>query len=79
MIILYLGFPLAWEKGLLIATGLGLVAFGYRMRTPGSAAVEKKPDTNFIDYRRPIEPAPVVPPITDAQIDNPPADTGTIS
>ncbi len=61
MIILFLGFPVAWEKALLLATGVALVAIGYRM--PAPAPKRPRPvetDKPFVDSK-PVDANPAGP------------------
>ena len=57
------GFPSGWRTALLLLTGVGIIAFGYRLKT-GEAPAPKK-DLPFTDYKRPqaqnTEPAKASP------------------
>lgn len=49
------GFPSVWRTALMIATGLGIVIFGYRMKLEGTSAPRQ--DLPFTDYKKPDQPA----------------------
>jgi hypothetical protein len=51
------GFPPSWRTALLLLTGIGIIVFGYRLKS-GEAAAPKK-DLPFTDYKRPQDPAPI--------------------
>lgn len=63
MIILFLGFPGSWEKALLLATGVALVAIGYRMPAPApKQRRDREADKPFVDSAPQAPSAPAVPP-----------------